>query len=115
MSLLKFTIPYIWYASNYDYIVTNLCENRNDPDHECNGYCQLQKKVRSQHDHHDSEDQQKAPLKTSHENRIDLFHDYLLYTNDDFSTEVSSLSFFDCKDLASSWNSDVITPPPQFV
>jgi len=35
--------PIAEYIINYDYIVTNLCENRNKPQLQCNGTCYLAK------------------------------------------------------------------------
>ena len=115
MSLLKFTVPYLWYASNYDYIVTNLCVNKDNPDHECDGYCQLQKRVKEQHNHDDSDHQNKAPQRTSHDQRIDMYHDKLSNTIPSPKINSGYLGFFDFTDLSATWNPDVITPPPQLV
>lgn len=67
--LVRFTLPYLWYYSNYEYITQELCENRHNPDLDCNGQCQLTKMVQKQH-HQD--DQQPAPPVVQ-EQRIHLF------------------------------------------
>jgi len=38
-------LPLINYAVNYDYIVKNLCENRNIPQSTCKGKCYVEKEL----------------------------------------------------------------------
>jgi hypothetical protein len=38
-------MPIISYAVNYEYISTELCENKNTPEMECNGKCHLKKEL----------------------------------------------------------------------
>ncbi len=42
---LRPVLPLIDYAVNYDYIVDNLCENRNIPQSTCKGKCYLEKEL----------------------------------------------------------------------
>jgi len=56
MLLLQPYLPMITFSLHKDYIVKNLCENRNHPERHCNGCCQLKKMVKQSAD-----DQQKAP------------------------------------------------------
>ena len=42
---LKPILPVLEYAVNYDYIVTNLCENKSKPELKCNGKCHLTKQL----------------------------------------------------------------------
>ena len=44
-------VPYLTYFSNYNYIVNHLCENRNNPDVDCNGACYLNKEIEESHNH----------------------------------------------------------------
>lgn len=37
--------PVVEYALNYDYIVNELCENRDEPEMQCNGKCYLTKQL----------------------------------------------------------------------
>lgn len=37
--------PILDYAANYDFIVSNLCENKDKPELECNGKCYLSKQL----------------------------------------------------------------------
>lgn len=37
--------PIVEYMVNYDYIVTKLCENRDEPEMQCNGKCYLTKQL----------------------------------------------------------------------
>ncbi|MBD3581473.1 hypothetical protein [Flavobacterium selenitireducens] len=43
--LLKPVLPVVEYALNYDYIVVYLCENRAEPEMQCNGKCHLMKEL----------------------------------------------------------------------
>ena len=45
MMLTKPLWPVVDYAINYDYIVDNLCENRDKPEMHCNGKCYLTKQL----------------------------------------------------------------------
>lgn len=45
--LLKPVFPVLEYFVNYDYIVTELCENKEKPELECNGKCHLAKELAS--------------------------------------------------------------------
>ncbi len=55
--LIQPAIPILEYFVNYNYIVEELCENRDNPILTCNGKCYLEKQVKKQNnlDHkHDS-------------------------------------------------------------
>lgn len=43
--LLKPVLPVLGYALNYDYIINELCENRNNTALNCYGKCQLKKEL----------------------------------------------------------------------
>lgn len=43
VALVKPLIPTLIYYTNYDYIVTELCENKDKPEMECHGKCYLKK------------------------------------------------------------------------
>jgi hypothetical protein len=43
--LLKPVLPVVGYILNYDYIVNELCENRDNRALKCNGKCQLKKEL----------------------------------------------------------------------
>jgi len=43
--LLKPAIPFLEYVVNYDYIVKELCENKEKPQLQCNGKCHLKKEL----------------------------------------------------------------------
>ena len=45
LMFLKPILPVLEYAVNYDYIVTNLCENKSKPELKCNGKCHLTKQL----------------------------------------------------------------------
>lgn len=43
--LAKPAIPFLEYVINYDYIVKELCENKEKPELKCNGKCHLAKQL----------------------------------------------------------------------
>lgn len=43
---LQHVLPYFDYAINYDYIVNELCENKNKTELACNGKCYLSKEIK---------------------------------------------------------------------
>lgn len=55
--LLKPAWPLVEYIVNYDYIVENLCENKDKPMLNCNGKCYLAKKFAQE-----SEEKEKNPF-----------------------------------------------------
>ena len=69
MTVFSFAIPMTWYAVNYDFIKTELCINRHIPGSDCDGTCQLKKKI---NDHHDHESSEEAKV-VNHSPRIFLF------------------------------------------
>ncbi len=48
LALIQPALPIIEYFVNYDYIVEELCENRDKPILTCNGKCYLEKQVKKQ-------------------------------------------------------------------
>lgn len=49
--LFKPVLPVVGYIINYDYIIRELCENRNNAALNCNGKCQLKKELASATDY----------------------------------------------------------------
>lgn len=43
--MIRPVMPIISYAVNYEYISTELCENKDDVEMECNGKCHLKKEL----------------------------------------------------------------------
>ena len=43
------------FALRHDYVAEHLCENRHDPDSECDGMCFLKKRMEAHHGHEDDE------------------------------------------------------------
>jgi len=59
IAMLRPVMPVINYYINYDYIVAELCENKDKPVLKCNGKCHLTKELKKASNGVDSE--QKAP------------------------------------------------------
>ena len=106
-TVVRFTLPYLWYYGNYSYVATELCIHQHRSDHECNGKCQLKKMVQDQHDH---ADQHPAPS-VEKEQKVNLFFaNYIAFT-----TSPDASFAFIVKDFrrASLWIGEPISPPPQ--
>ena len=43
--MLRPIVPIVNYAVNYEYISTELCENKDEPEMDCNGMCYLKKEL----------------------------------------------------------------------
>lgn len=104
LMVAKFTLPYLWYYGNYEYISVELCIHKDEPDHECNGYCQLQKMIQEQQDQHDT------PLQSSDSQRqLILFapvnFSFTVFVNKTYRAGESKTHFTDFKPV-------IPTPPP---
>src|SRR5699024_12063302 len=104
-TLVRFTLPYLWYYSNQSYIVTELCIHQHRTDHVCDGTCQLKKMVQKQHDH--TNDQSRPPVEK--EQKINLFiADYISFA---ISLQSPSLLKVKLTERESLWIGEPILPP----
>ncbi len=85
--ILKPVFPCLEYIINYDYIVKELCVNRDKPKMACNGKCHLMKELAKA-------SEKEAPISSDkknahHEFEVLFFEDknYSLSLNQEFSTE----------------------------
>lgn len=106
---LRSLVPFIDYAVNYDYIVSELCENKDDVEMACNGKCHLMKQIVKTSEDSDS----KSPLKQSSEKEVLTF-----YVLADFSFLRADQFFFLKKQTfrytnlyAYSYHQNVYRPP----
>lgn len=63
-TLFRFTVPYINYKMNFDFIVNELCRSRYEPRYvDCEGHCVLRslQKQHSGHGNHSQEQQGQTP------------------------------------------------------
>ncbi|MBA5793861.1 hypothetical protein H1R17_06870 [Flavobacterium sp. xlx-214] len=75
--LLKPFVPILEYVVNYDYIVNELCVNRDKPELECNGKCHLAKQMTKASDTDDANDGKPV---FSVESAFAFFHEPLLFS-----------------------------------
>ncbi|MDZ7771712.1 MAG: hypothetical protein U5K31_03075 [Balneolaceae bacterium] len=109
-ALAQFTLPYLWYYANYEYIVTELCVNRFNPDVECEGYCQLHDKVRKQHNDH-SEDAPQAPAPQT-DKRLQLFYSDEEQPSADRERKESRFRSH-LERMQTLWYGEPVFPPPK--
>jgi len=80
LAMVRPVMPIINYYANYDYIATELCENKDKPFLECNGKCYLEKQL-------------KQVNHTNHEHKSTIpqinFDDYPVTPLDEFTYELT--------------------------
>lgn len=62
-NFLRIYLPYLNYIVNYNYIATELCENKNKPQVHCNGKCHVQKEIKKLVDEESQPDKTPATFK----------------------------------------------------
>ncbi|HET6528570.1 MAG TPA: hypothetical protein VFG39_07435 [Balneolaceae bacterium] len=107
-TIVRFTLPFVWYYSNYEYISQELCVNRHNPEMECNGSCQLEKMIKKKH-HHNEEDAVPAAVQ---EFRINLFFSEALDTSPILAS-LSSSPYSYAGTFETLWFEEPLSPPPQ--
>jgi len=108
-SLFSYVTPLSWYISNYTHINAELCENRHNPEVECNGACQLKKKL----DQHQQKSEQ-APKNVDTNYRIDF---YLTEYSNMITAPVPPHLILSVPGytVGPGWITDPFSPPPQRV
>jgi len=87
LALIQPAIPVLDYLLNYNYIVAELCENRDKPILECNGKCYLEKQVKKQL-HISHSDEAPMPPKVDFEKIVSLeFKKFTYQLFDEFSSK----------------------------
>ncbi|QBJ87637.1 hypothetical protein DDI74_15765 [Chryseobacterium gleum] len=104
---LRPVLPLVNYAVNYDYIVKNLCENRNVPQSTCNGKCYVEKELAKT-------EKQSNSSQTIKIAGLDVFisHDILSFStqlNSELVTGVPDSSYFNSH--SSEYFSRIFHPP----
>lgn len=108
--LVKPLWPVIEYSIQYDYIVTVLCENKDQPELECNGTCYLSKQLAKE-----SGNDQENPLNTS--NKLEIPQILILEKtpNFDFSffveNEYRQLTEASPENYHPLFSSEILDPP----
>ena len=65
-------IPVIDYVINYDYIVKELCENKEKPELQCNGKCQLMKEMAKAAEEESANDKSNSSDKKTTQTTIEI-------------------------------------------
>ena len=111
--LLKPLWPVLEYVIEYDFIVSSLCENRDNPEMECNGKCYLGKQLAKENG-----DQEKNPFqKISHlEISFNLIAEEIIpFTFDSFLENEPENDFGFPDDFYRSLTSHPILQPPKIL
>jgi hypothetical protein len=100
---------FVSFKINQDYIAKNLCENRAKPKMQCNGKCQLMKKLKQT----DKEEQKQLPQTLKEKYEVSYCHNLTSFSIDkrNVFAEIKK-SFFDYQfHFNSSYNTDIFHPP----
>ncbi|WP_138431514.1 hypothetical protein [Fodinibius saliphilus] len=108
-SLVRFAMPLTWYIANYDHITSELCVNRNNPDIECDGMCQLEKKM---HERQEKQAHEAPHQRVDRQARILLFFTDTLPSIPNFDRTGQSIYIGNIKDY-SLWLAEPPSPPPK--
>jgi hypothetical protein len=109
LALIQPALPIIEYIVNYDYIVDELCENKEKPILTCNGKCYLEEQVKNQQNYNHDQKIPQVP-------KLDL-EKFLTLKNKQFSynliadEKIRQKSFF-CNSLEELLFPDSIFRPP---
>lgn len=108
-SLVRFAMPLTWYIANYDYITSELCINRDNPDIECDGMCQLEKKM---HQRQEKQAQEASHQRVSRQAHLTLFFTNAVPLVTNYNRAAQPVHIQNIKSY-SLWLSEPPSPPPQ--
>lgn len=111
LMLLKPLWPVMEYVMQYDYIVSTLCENKDNPEMECNGKCYLGKQLAKENGNQDKNPTQK----TSHSEIAFniIFEEVSSFSFQNFLEEIPENNFGFPLDFYRSINSNPLLQPPK--
>ncbi len=110
-TISKPLVPMLHYASNYHTYVTELCENKDKPELQCKGTCQLAKTLNLDND---SEKPAKPVLPTFES--LDWYISHLLNESDIFTGKTATAEFNSFKErFTPDYFIDLPTPPPRMI
>lgn len=106
---LRPILPLINYAVNYDYIVENLCENKDKPELMCNGKCYVSKELSKNNNEQTTQNGQKISVPT-----IDIFlvtEDFKFNNSEFKNSHRQTISTFYTDFYNSQYQSKIFHPP----
>lgn len=111
LSLLGPFLPVFDYLINYDYISTELCENKDKPILTCNGKCYLEKQVKKTNDLLDHQPHKTLPPKLD----MSIFPVFIIhnpvYLFTEYMKENQNVFIFFEQLIPTDHISDLFTPP----
>ena len=102
-------LPIINYAVNYDYIVENLCENKEKPELMCNGKCYVRKELTKANQEQTTQNGHKIPVPS-----LDVFlvaEDFKFAHADIDSIDQESISTFCMNSCYAEYHPKIFHPP----
>ena len=110
LAMVRPIMPIIEYYGNYDYIATELCENKDKPYLECNGKCYLEKQLKEVN-HTDHNHKSTVPQINFDDYPVTPLQEfaYQFAIQDELVFEKQSTTFFSSQDF---FKSDFKPPQP---
>lgn len=104
---IRSVLPLIDYAVNYDYISTQLCENKSKPELLCNGKCFVKKEIAKSSDNQNCKED-KVKLLT-----VDAFvaNDFLRFSVDCVQEKTENIFLENCKFYQQHYFQEFFHPP----
>ncbi|MCB0737263.1 MAG: hypothetical protein KDC92_07100 [Bacteroidetes bacterium] len=97
--------PYLEFAINQQFISENLCENRDNPDSNCNGHCQLRKMLTE-------DDDNSRPIEIRFRTDVDYWYSVVIESVVPVLIAVEISSGFEFKSTFYNSSLQEIDPPP---
>ena len=91
--MVRPAIPILTYYIDYDYIVAELCENKDKPILECNGKCHLAKEIKKINNGLDTK-KEIPPLNMKEYPVSPLFDDNIITENKEFKKNTYSIDLY---------------------
>ena len=115
--IFKDFIPELIYELNFDYIVQNLCEQKDEPENLCMGHCYLNKKVKDliAEEKKTDEESKSVPVNFNLKN-LDIH----FAASKNFGIDFNNLPtdkqiFYNAYTFLSFYNTEPLLPPPKFL
>lgn len=107
-AVFNFTVPFLSYYANYTYFATEACVNKDHPELDCDGTCQLHKMVQQQHQSKD----QAASTTIERAPKTDFFFQKR-FAFSHIAPRLTHLFATSDDQMQPLWQNEPLAPPPR--